>query len=105
MPAVMAPAISPNSLSSACFAFSLSMPRVLGPEPLRHRQAGVVALGERRLRRDAEALQHRGDLPRMLRRVPGAPFEQLVERPLAVIGLHGLLEIRTLCPPGLQALL
>src|SRR5258708_4276159 len=50
----------------------------LFPEPRWQRQARVILGGERALGRDAEALQHRDDLARVLRRVPGAALHHVV---------------------------
>src|SRR6185503_17580813 len=76
------------------------------PQPLRHWQAGVVGGSELALGLDAEALEHGDHLARVLRRVPGATLEQLVQRALAVIRLHRLAAgfVRQLRPPAVDTL-
>src|SRR5205823_7892627 len=81
-------------------SLSASLPQARG-----HRQARIVARGERAVRRDAESLEHRHDLARMLRRVPGAALHDVVQRLLAVVGLHFRLRcaISIAPPPSLEA--
>src|SRR5262245_30735795 len=61
---------------------------VLLPEAGRPGQARIVPRRERPVWRDAETLEHGDDLARVLRRMPGAALEQVVQRLEAVIGFH-----------------
>src|SRR5207248_6276650 len=73
---------------------------------LRHWQAGVILIRQRALGRDAEAFQHRDDLARVLRRMPGAALHDVMQRLLAVVGCHlAARDARTVAiPPALQPL-
>lgn len=76
----------------------------LFPQPFRQRQPRQFFAGELAVGRDAEALEYRDQLPRVLRRMPGRAFEQHMHRRSAEEGVHflraGLVGKRA--PPVLQ---
>src|SRR5687767_6588069 len=58
------------------------------PEPGRHWQARIVLRRQRPVGWDAKCLEQRDDLARMLRGMPGAALEQMMQRLRTIVGFH-----------------